>query len=105
MEAFSLQLPTVPPKVGNFGYHSERLEDITHDLNEFMLGKVDEAIGNLKEKVADEKEDSKDTAAGTDNELAPSAPKRAKQGAVKEDEIARNKPSTDTDPEGQIVKE
>jgi hypothetical protein len=62
VEAFSLQLPTVPPKVGNFGYHSETLEDIAHDLDEFMFGKVDEAIENLKEKAADEKTDSKDTA-------------------------------------------
>jgi hypothetical protein len=105
VEGFSEQLPTVPPKVGNFDSHAEMLRVIADDVHGFMFGQVDVVIENLKAK-ATETADSKDTATGadastgevtatgtdtaigTDGELAPSTSKRAKQDSANEDHVA-----------------
>jgi hypothetical protein len=105
VEGFSEQLPTVPPKVGNFDSHAGMLRVIADEVHGFVSGQVDVVIENLKAK-ATETADSKDTATGadastgevtatgtdtaigTDCELAPSTSKRAKQDSANEDHVA-----------------
>lgn len=94
MEAFSKQLPTKPPTVGNFGGHSKMLNILECELEEFMFDKVDAVIKNLKaptEANAADNETDVNNAMDMDNaramvvdtkdadsDLTPSTPKRSK---------------------------